>query len=84
MDAALEAGCRSFDAALGGLGGCQFAQGPESNVSTLPLARQLLARGLEPDLPVDALEALVTALSTVYLPGGSVAFILSTRLPIFN
>lgn len=49
--AALDAGCRDFDAALGGLGGCQFAKGAVSNVSTAPLAEQVRARGLACDLP---------------------------------
>jgi hydroxymethylglutaryl-CoA lyase len=58
VDAALDAGCRGFDAALGGLGGCQFAKGAVSNVSTLPLVHQLLQRGLRPDLPAPAIAAL--------------------------
>jgi hydroxymethylglutaryl-CoA lyase len=58
VDAALDAGCRSFDAALGGLGGCQFAKGAESNVSTHPLVRQLIDRGFAVALPVTAIEAL--------------------------
>lgn len=59
VDAALEAGCRSFDAALGGLGGCQFAKGAVSNVSTAPFVEQLVARGLQPDgVPVEALGEL--------------------------
>jgi len=61
VSAALESGCRQFDSALGGLGGCQFAQGPESNVSTLPLARQLVAQSYLTDLPLDDLEALDAA-----------------------
>jgi len=59
--ACLEMGCRSFDAALGGLGGCQFAKGAESNVSTLPLARQIVDAGYEVDLPLDRLEELHAA-----------------------
>jgi hydroxymethylglutaryl-CoA lyase len=51
VGAALEAGCRDFDAALGGLGGCQFAQGAVSNVSTAALAEQIRALGLHCDLP---------------------------------
>lgn len=58
IDAALDAGCRAFDAALGGLGGCQFAKGPESNVSTLALALHLAERGLRVDLPLAELPAL--------------------------
>jgi len=56
--AALEAGCRDFDAALGALGGCQFAKGAVSNVSTAPLVRQLREAGLRPDVPEAALGAL--------------------------
>jgi hydroxymethylglutaryl-CoA lyase len=51
VGAALEAGCRDFDAALGGLGGCQFAKGAVSNVSTAALAAQVRDRGLGCDLP---------------------------------
>ncbi len=58
VDAVLDAGCRDLDAALGGLGGCQFAKGALSNVSTLPLARHLAERGLRLDLPAAALAAL--------------------------
>lgn len=58
VDAALDAGCRWFDAALGGLGGCQFAKGAVSNVSTLGLARQLAERGFACDLPGQALPDL--------------------------
>jgi len=58
VDAVLDAGCRDLDAALGGLGGCQFAKGAVSNVSTLPLARHLAERGLRLDLPSAALAAL--------------------------
>lgn len=61
VDAALDAGCRDFDAALGGLGGCQFATGAESNVSTRPLARQLRERGFSPVLPEDAVLAELDA-----------------------
>lgn len=59
--AALDAGCRAFDAALGGLGGCQFAKGPESNVSTLELAAQCRDAGLTSDLPEAELAALDVA-----------------------
>lgn len=59
VDAAVDAGVRDFDAALGGLGGCQFATGAETNVGTRALARRLRARGLRVELPEDGvLEAL--------------------------
>jgi len=61
IDAALDAGCRAFDAALGGLGGCQFAQGPESNLSTRLLGERVAARGLAVDLPLTALPDLDVA-----------------------
>jgi hydroxymethylglutaryl-CoA lyase len=56
--AAVAAGCRDFDAALGALGGCQFAKGAVSNVSTSPLVRQLRQAGLQPDVPDAGLAAL--------------------------
>jgi hydroxymethylglutaryl-CoA lyase len=58
--AALEAGCRDFDAALGALGGCQFAKGAVSNVSTAPLVRQLREAGFAADVPEAPLERLET------------------------
>ncbi len=58
VDAALDAGCRDFDAAFGGLGGCQFAKGAESNVSTAGLVRQLVARGFALALPPKVLDSL--------------------------
>lgn len=59
--AALQAGVRHFDAALGALGGCQFAKGAVSNVSTLPLVRQLKARDLEANIPIAPLPDLDSA-----------------------
>jgi hydroxymethylglutaryl-CoA lyase len=61
IDAAFDAGCRVFDSALGGLGGCQFAKGPESNLSTRMLAERAAARGLAVDLPLTALPDLDVA-----------------------
>lgn len=58
LDAALDAGVRDIDCALGGLGGCQFAKGATSNVSTLPLVRHLLERGLQLELSAQAVAAL--------------------------
>ncbi len=44
--AALETGIRSFDATLGGLGGCPFAPGATGNVSTEDLVFMLESMGL--------------------------------------
>ncbi len=66
VGAALDAGVHDFDSALGGLGGCQFAKGATSNVSTLPLVAQVRERGLPcelPELPLVALDAAARALA---------------------
>ena len=58
--AAYEAGCRRFDAAIGGLGGCPFAQDAlVGNVATEVLLAELKALGaeLEPLRPLDGLLA---------------------------
>lgn len=52
--AAIEAGVRRFDAALGGLGGCPFAPGAAGNIATDDLvhllAREGISTGIDPDL----------------------------------
>lgn len=58
--AAFEAGCRRFDAAIGGLGGCPFAQDAlVGNVATEVLLAELKSLGaeLEPLRPLDGLIA---------------------------
>ncbi len=56
--AGYEAGCRTFDSALGGLGGCPFAPGAAGNVGTEELlylfGRSGLATGLDLDRAVAA------------------------------
>lgn len=48
IGAAYEAGCRRFDAAIGGLGGCPFAQDDlVGNIPTEILLRELAVRGAE-------------------------------------
>lgn len=58
VDAALAAGCRTFDAALGGAGGCPFA-GDDlvGNLPTEPLVEHLEARGFATGLDRTALAA---------------------------
>jgi hydroxymethylglutaryl-CoA lyase len=56
--AAYDAGCRRFDSAIGGLGGCPFAQDAlVGNVSTEKVIESLKSRGaeLQPLKPLDAL-----------------------------
>ncbi len=60
--AAYDAGCRRFDSAIGGLGGCPFAQNKlVGNIPTEEVLRALQQRGLT--LPVDGRLAKVVALN---------------------
>lgn len=53
--AALDAGIRSFDASLGGLGGCPYAPGASGNIATEDLVFMLEAMGLDTGIRLDAL-----------------------------
>jgi hydroxymethylglutaryl-CoA lyase len=67
--AAYEAGCRRFDAAIGGMGGCPFAQDAlVGNVATEVLLAELKALGaeLEPLRPLDGLIAASEEISRKY------------------
>ena len=55
VDVALGHGLRTFDSAIGGLGGCPYAPGARGNVSTVPLARRLADGGWETGLDFAAL-----------------------------
>lgn len=56
VEVALGHGIRTFDSAIGGLGGCPYAPGARGNVSTLSLARRLAAGGWDTGLDLAALE----------------------------
>jgi hydroxymethylglutaryl-CoA lyase len=59
--AAYDAGCRRFDSAIGGLGGCPFAQDAlVGNIPTEKLLEALRARGVEPPI-TKSLDALLKA-----------------------
>src|ERR1700690_1107138 len=59
--AAYEAGCRRFDSAIGGLGGCPFAQDDlVGNIATEIVIEALRARGAELP-PLKSLDALLKA-----------------------
>lgn len=64
--AGLEAGIRSFDASLGGLGGCPFAPGAHGNITTEDLVFMLESMGLRTGIDLgrllDARRALEAAL----------------------
>jgi len=65
--AAFDAGCRRFDAAFGGLGGCPFAQDEMvGNVPTEEVLHALAQRGVKPALgdhlaEVEAMNSAITA-----------------------
>jgi hydroxymethylglutaryl-CoA lyase len=60
--AAYDAGCRRFDAAIGGLGGCPFAQDQlVGNVPTEEVLRALQQRGLK--LPMEGRLSAVAAMN---------------------
>ncbi|WP_192364154.1 hydroxymethylglutaryl-CoA lyase [Mesorhizobium mediterraneum] len=53
----LEKGMCTFDAAVGGLGGCPFAPGAKGNVDTFAVAAMLADKGYEKGLNIERLEA---------------------------
>jgi hydroxymethylglutaryl-CoA lyase len=55
--AAVEAGIRSFDASIGGLGGCPFAPGATGNVATEDLVMMLAQMGFATGIDLDRLLA---------------------------
>ena len=68
VSAALEAGIRSFDASLGGLGGCPYAPGASGNIATEDLVFMLESMGLDTGIRLDALIEAQRRLQTL-LPG---------------
>ncbi len=68
VTAALEVGVRSFDASLGGLGGCPFAPGATGNIDTEDTAFMLEAMGFSTGIDIEALVALRRDVET-WLPG---------------
>ncbi|RLL71888.1 hydroxymethylglutaryl-CoA lyase [Paenirhodobacter hankyongi] len=57
IEAALAAGLRVFDAAVGGLGGCPYAPGAKGNVATEKVAAWLAGRGYETGLDMEVIGA---------------------------
>lgn len=66
--AGLEEGITTFDASLGGLGGCPFAPGASGNIVTEDLAFMLHAMGHDTGIDLDAL-LKVRAIVAAALPG---------------
>jgi hydroxymethylglutaryl-CoA lyase len=73
VQAGYEAGVRTFDAALGGLGGCPYAPGASGNVATEDVcdlfAREGVATGVDLDRLVDACAWLERDVLGRALPG---------------
>ena len=63
--AAYLAGCRTFDSALGGLGGCPFAPNAKGNVATEELAYMFAGSGIDCGIDLDAALAANAWLSGV-------------------
>ena len=62
--AAFDAGCRRFDSAMGGLGGCPFAQDDlVGNIPTEEVVRALQQRGVT--LPINGVEPLLVLSSEI-------------------
>jgi hydroxymethylglutaryl-CoA lyase len=61
---ALDAGIRSFDGSVAGLGGCPYASTPDrrapGNISTELLVRTVHEAGHDTDVDLDALETAAT------------------------
>jgi hydroxymethylglutaryl-CoA lyase len=66
--AALDCGLTTFDASLGGLGGCPFAPGASGNIVTEDLAFMLEAMGLRTGIDLEKLISVRAILSDA-LPG---------------
>ncbi len=62
--AAYDAGCRRFDSAIGGLGGCPFAQDDlVGNIPTEEVLRALSQRGVEPTIKLHPLIEMNNAIA---------------------
>lgn len=56
IEVCLGYGLRTFDAAVGGLGGCPYAPGAKGNVATEALLKMLNAKGFQTGIDVDKLK----------------------------
>ncbi len=66
--AALDAGVRSFDSSLGGLGGCPFAPNATGNINTEDTVFLLESEGMRTGIDIDALLAVREQVAS-WLPG---------------
>src|ERR1700712_2618744 len=66
--AALDAGVRSFDSSLGGLGGCPFAPNATGNINTEDTVFLLESEGMRTGIDINALLS-IRELVASWLPG---------------
>lgn len=58
IEVSLEKGLRTFDAAVGGLGGCPYAPGAKGNVATEAVAGLLTSKGFETGIDLEKLTSV--------------------------
>ena len=56
INVCLENGIKTFDASVGGLGGCPYSPGAKGNVATEKVNKLLLSKGYETNLDRDKLK----------------------------
>lgn len=80
--AALDAGLTTFDASLGGLGGCPFAPGASGNIVTEDLVFMLEAMGLRTGIDLGKLTAVRSILSRTLANEPLYGFLPDAGLPL--
>lgn len=80
--AALDCGLTTFDASLGGLGGCPFAPGASGNIVTEDLAFMLEAMGLETGIDLEKLIAVRSILAEALANEPLYGFLPDAGLPL--
>lgn len=65
IETSLERGLRTFDASVGGLGGCPFAPGAKGNVATERVVALLHRRGFETGIDLEKLEEVAQFAGTL-------------------
>ncbi|MGE4321998.1 MAG: hydroxymethylglutaryl-CoA lyase [Sphingobium sp.] len=80
--AALDCGLTTFDASLGGLGGCPFAPGASGNIVTEDLAFMLEAMGLDTGIDLQKLTAVRSVLNDALTDEPLYGFLPDAGLPL--
>lgn len=80
--AALDAGLTTFDASLGGIGGCPFAPGASGNIVTEDLVFMLEAMGLRTGIDIDRLLEVRRIVSAALPNEEMYGFLPDAKLPL--